>query len=203
VDGENGNRIRQQIANWESENSIERPFERAFAIPIPDTVFAESTSLVVGDTLALELIHAPGHAADQLVVYHDETGTLWASDILSDLEIPFISHQLSAYERTLAMLSQREIRVLVPGHGNATSEPGEIRRRLSEDMAYLAEIRKLVEKALHQGKSVEESVALCAGMVYRKPEANRGQHRLNVESVYLELGGEADATRVGWGRPDA
>jgi glyoxylase-like metal-dependent hydrolase (beta-lactamase superfamily II) len=200
TEGHNGARIRQQIADWESENGIERPPERPFSIPAPDRIFAESTSVTVGDDLSLRLNHAPGHAADQLVVYQAESGTLWASDILSDLEIPFISHNLQAYERTLAMLSRWELRVLVPGHGHATEDPDEIRQRISEDMAYLVEIRQLVEKSVRQGKTVEETVALGAGMRFRLPEDNHVPHRLNIESVYIELGGEADATRVGWGQ---
>ncbi len=39
-------------------------------------------------------------------------------------------------------------------------------------------------------------------MQYRHPEDNAGPHRLNVESVYLELGGDADPALVGWNKMD-
>src|SRR5207237_1298579 len=80
--------------------------------------------------------HAPGHAADQLTLYHPETATLWAADMLSDLEIPFVSHDLDAYQLTLAALASWDIRVLIPGHGHTTTNPQEIQARLSEDIAY-------------------------------------------------------------------
>jgi hypothetical protein len=35
-------------------------------------------------------------------------------------------------------------------------------------------------------------------MDFRLKEKSRFDHRLNVESVYLELGGQADPRRVGW-----
>lgn len=197
VAGAGGDRIRREIAAWEGEYGLGR--ERPFAIPAPDQLFAETLVLSVG-SLSLLLAHAPGHAADQLVVYHAESATLWASDILSDVEIPFISHSLAAYERTLAVLSTREIRVLVPGHGRPTTDPAEIRARLSGDLAYLAELRERVERVVRQGGAVEEAVAACAGMSFHHPEENAGPHRLNVESVYLELGGAADPAQVGWHR---
>lgn len=198
VIGDREDRILQQIAEWEAEAGIERPSSNPFRIPSTDETFTEQCSLKVGDALTLSLVHAPGHASDQLVAYDPGSATLWASDILSDLEIPFISHSLAAYEKTLEMLSQWEIRLLVPGHGNHTASPGEIRSRFVEDMAYLSELRGAVERAIQNGRSVEETVAVCTEMTYRYPAENSGPHRLNIESVYLELGGAADPTSVGW-----
>jgi hydroxyacylglutathione hydrolase len=186
-----------QIGEWEAEHSIER--QEPFSLPQPDETFAETLDLAVGD-LSLRLVHAPGHAADQSVVYEPESAALWAADMLSDLEIPLVSDSLAAYEKTLAMLATWEIRTLVPGHGHPTAEPKEIRSRIAEDVAYLAELREKVAQAINRGLTVGETVRLCADMVYRHPEENIGPHRLNVESVYLELGGEADPTRVGWHR---
>jgi glyoxylase-like metal-dependent hydrolase (beta-lactamase superfamily II) len=198
VSGKNSARIIRQITDWEAENNIERSHEQSFRIPYPDEMFSENTSLTVADEISLTLVHAPGHAADQLVVYHPQSTTLWASDILSDLEIPFVSDSLAAYEQTLVMLSKWEIGVLVPGHGHSTIDPAEIDGRLSHDLEYLSELREEISGAIRQGITVEETVKLCAGMVYRYPEENRGAHRLNVESIYLELGGEADPAAVGW-----
>jgi glyoxylase-like metal-dependent hydrolase (beta-lactamase superfamily II) len=187
--------IQQQIAQWETESQVERT--RPFVIPTPDETFAGTTTLAVGDQV-LHLTHAPGHAADELVVYHAASAALWAGDMLSDLEIPFVSHSLAAYEHTLAMLAGWEVRVLVPGHGNATTSAAEIAGRVAADRAYLADLRGRVERALGEGQTVEETVAGCSGMRFRHPEGNAGPHRLNVESAYIELGGQADPTRVGW-----
>jgi hydroxyacylglutathione hydrolase len=185
----------KSIASWEAKQGIQR--DNPFAIPQPDETFDELLTLGVG-SCALRLVHGPGHAPDQLVVYHADDATLWAADMLSDLEIPFVSHDLSAYQRTLDMLSELSIRVLVPGHGHATTDQQEIRTRIAEDIAYLAELRSRVEQALAEGKTVEETVAACSGMAFRNRAENEGPHRTNVESVYLELGGQCDPTTVGW-----
>jgi glyoxylase-like metal-dependent hydrolase (beta-lactamase superfamily II) len=187
--------ILKEIAQWEGQAGLQR--ETPFVIPRPTEVFDFETSLTVGG-VALRLTHAPGHAADQLVVYHAETETLWASDILSDVEIPFVSHSLAAYEATLTRLSGWPIRALVPGHGHPTTDPADVRTRLADDRAYLAEVRAKVTQAVRSGESVEAALAACARMRYRLPEDNAPYHQLNVESAYLELGGMADSRRVGW-----
>jgi len=197
VQGEGGDRLRRQIAEWEAEHGIVR--EAPFAVPLPDGTFLQQRTLLLGD-LELRLVHAPGHAADQLVVYLPQRATLWAADMLSDAEIPFVSHNQSAYERTLALLSAWDIRILIPGHGHPTADSGEIRKRILEDLAYLAALRNLVEGAVRQRQTLEQTLDLCASMRYRRPEENHVPHRLNVESAYLEMGGDADPAKVGWSR---
>ncbi len=187
--------IRRAIGQWEAKLGVNRA--QPFAIPQPEVTFDDDLRLPVGE-LELRLLHVPGHAPDQLALYEPAAACLWASDILSDLEIPYVSDSLARYERTLERLTGYELRVLVPGHGHPTTDPAEIRARLDRDRAYLAELRQRVTRAVQAGQPVAAAVEAAAGMTYRYPELNRGSHRLNVESVYLELGGEADPGRVGW-----
>ena len=195
--GQRGAYLQKQIDQWASQYEIARP--QPFVIPTADRTFGDTMRLSVGD-LQIELIHAPGHAADELVIYDDLYKTLWAGDMLSDLEIPFVIHSLSAYEHTLAKLSDLDIRVLIPGHGHVTTAVPEIRTRISQDIAYLAELRARVEQALAAGRTVQETVTACADMSYRHPKDNARSHRLNVESAYVELGGDADPSQIGWGQ---
>ncbi len=195
LEGKRNARIQRQIAAWETENGIER--ERPFILPYPDETFEDDMSVIVGN-LSLRLIHAPGHASDQLVVYHADTATLWAADMLSDLEIPYVSHDLAAYRQTLETLSTLDTHVLIPAHGHPTTDAVEIDARFSGDIAYLAEIESHIKHAISQGKSIKETVELCAGICSRYPEENQRPHKLNIESIYVELGGQADPTKIGW-----
>ena len=128
------------------------------------------------------------------------SGTLWASDILSDTELPLVAHSLAAYDRTLNRLAALDLRALVPGHGTPSTDPAAIQTRLSEDRAYLAELGQRVARAVRQGLTPAETVAECADIPYRHPAENAGPHRLNVESAFLELGGEGDRRTLGWGQ---
>ncbi|MBL8055143.1 MAG: MBL fold metallo-hydrolase, partial [Anaerolineales bacterium] len=83
--------LRWGLAYWERQAGLQRA--RPFAVPLPDKTVGVAGPLPVGG-LTLSLRHVPGHAADQLALYQAEAGTLWASDILSDTEIPFVSDSL-------------------------------------------------------------------------------------------------------------
>ena len=63
-------------------------------------------------------------------------------------------------------------------------------------------LRGRVAHALAQGQTSAETVALCADMAYRNREENAKPHQRNVESVYLELGGQSEEKNVGWGQFD-
>ena len=197
--GEHTARLQDYLTYWFAKEKIER--DEPFALPQPTYTFSERMTVQVGEEM-LQLVHAPGHSPDQLVIYHAPSRLLWASDILSDVEIPFVSDNLAAYERTLAMLAGWEIEVLVPGHGQVAQSAPEVARRIREDREYLGELRGRVTHALTQGKTIVETVALCADMNYRNREENAKPHQRNVESVYIELGGQADGEKVGWGQFD-
>ncbi len=187
--------LQRELGVWEAHT--ERTRSTPFVAPVPDILVADDFALPVG-ALRLRLLHVPGHAADQLAVYDAASGTLWASDILSDTELPLVAHSLAAYDRTLHRLAALDLRVLVPGHGHPTTDPAVIQTRLSEDRAYLAELSQRVARAVRQGLTPAETVEVCADIPYRHPAENVGPHRLNVESAYLELGGEGDRRTLGW-----
>lgn len=73
--------IRWALEDWWRRVNVHR--DSRFVVPLPDVTVGDSGTLRVGG-LTLELRHVPGHAADQLAVYHAESGALWASDILSE-----------------------------------------------------------------------------------------------------------------------
>ncbi len=147
--------------------------------------------------LTLQFLHTPGHTPDHLSIWEPQEGVLCAGDILSDVELPYASHSLLEYARSLDVLTGLDVRVLVQGHGRWSSDPAEIRLRLARDRAYLAGIRALVERCLSEERSLE----YCIGMSesWRTPyEGQERQHRMNVESAWLELGGIGDPTSIGW-----
>ncbi|MCX6842735.1 MAG: MBL fold metallo-hydrolase [candidate division WOR-3 bacterium] len=185
--------IERQVTEWERQSRVER--ELPFVMPEPDQTFAEE--LTFSD---LRLMHAPGHAPEALVVWSQEDGVLWAGDMLSDIEIPFVMQSLKAYQATLERLARFDVRVLVPGHGAATKDIAEMRRRFSLDQAYLAQLEQRVARAVEQGWSAREALVVCADMEFRQAESNARPHRLNVETAFLELGGALEPGHEGWNR---
>jgi len=196
-DGLDPEGIRVALARLESDAGVTRaqPFEP----PLPDETFDTQTVLRLGH-VELRLEHAPGHSANMLTIYEPESSTLWASDVLSDVELPSVIDDLGMHQRTLDRLSELEIRTLVPGHGSPTDDPTRIRRRLDEDRTYLAELRRSVEEAVAAGMTIDETVTASSDVSLRRSEGDEAIHRLNVEKTYADLGGDADAEQVGYAR---
>jgi glyoxylase-like metal-dependent hydrolase (beta-lactamase superfamily II) len=171
-----------------------------FDPPMPDQTVDRIIGLMMGG-VRVQLFHTPGHAADHLSVYDPEAACLWAGDLLSDLEIPFVSDRLDAFERTLGMFAAMEVHVLVPGHGSLTRDRAEIMRRIEGDHAYLAALRSRVEAVVLAGGTAQAAVAACADMAFRNPGANAEPHVMNVEQAFLECGGSAPVgVPLGWAR---
>ncbi len=192
-----GTRIEHQVTEWERQSGVQR--DMPFLLHEPDETFGDRFELHIGNE-AVELLHAPGHAPEQLVVYDQAEQTLWAADMLSDIEIPFVMHSLKAYRRTLDRLAQLEVTTLVPGHGSPAKAREEVRTRFDTDRAYLDELRRRVEAAVSAGRSAAETVSACADIGYSNREQNEEAHRLNVETAFVELGGDADPEHPGWNR---
>ena len=95
-------------------------------------------------------------------------------------------------------LSALNITAIIPGHGSPTRDQAEACKRLAEDLEYLRVLRQAVEKAVHEGASMEGTVSLCRDIPIRFPEDNLQAHEWNVESAYKELGGMSSIKPVGW-----
>ena len=188
---------RLMLAKLEADAGVTR--RARFEPPLPTTSFDESLLLRVGE-LELRLEHAPGHARSMLTLYEPVSATLWASDVLSDVELPSVTDDLDRYERTLERVAALDVAALVPGHGNRTDDRTEIRRRIDEDRAYLARLRADVSDAVAAGRSLPDTVAACAAVGLTRSHDDALTHRLNVEKVYSDLGGDADPEKVGYAR---
>ena len=188
--------IQEQIVNW--QNRYELPQTPNFDIPIPDEKIEEGITITIGSE-TLEFVHVSGHAPDQVAIFHQSSGTFWAADTLSDIEIPFVSHSLTSYETMLEKVSKLDIQILIPGHGAVTKEQTEIKKRINEDIAYLTELREKVRGIVDCGGVVKDCIDSCLAMTFKNPNANKDEHRMNVESAFLELGGKADGRKLGWG----
>ncbi|MBI9045177.1 MAG: MBL fold metallo-hydrolase [Anaerolineaceae bacterium] len=195
ADGISQIRICRQVEEWETQQGLKR--EQSFSIPQPDETFDQNLTLKIGN-LPLEFFHAPGHSEDHLIVYQPGGKILWAGDMLSDVDIPYICDQLDNYQRTLALLKSLDIEVLVPGHGKPTKDSTEINTRMEEDIIYSSELHNRVKQQIRQGSSIDETVNSCMDMAYRNQIENERPHRLNIESVYQELCGQAQSSKRGW-----
>jgi glyoxylase-like metal-dependent hydrolase (beta-lactamase superfamily II) len=139
-------------------------------------------------------LHAAGHAPDQVVLHVPGDRLLFAADMLSDLEIPFLGgaceEYLDSLARVRALVESGAVDTLVPGHGVPARGLAEIERRLDRDGAYLAELHRRVLAARARRVPLEDLIEQSAEMdhVGKKgwPPMERA-HRENVERAYRAL----------------
>jgi glyoxylase-like metal-dependent hydrolase (beta-lactamase superfamily II) len=129
----------QAVINWDQRHYISRTYAHRFPEPQLTPAPPGGTLMLAGRLFCSW--PAPGHTADGLILLDPQTGVCLAGDYLSNVEFPFIYHQLAAYSNTLrtfsGLLDHHTLRALVPGHGDTAITQEEIYRRIAESHAYL------------------------------------------------------------------
>ncbi len=138
---------KKAIAEWKQFDR-EQCLTRKYGYPFPDpgVSFSKERENYRIDGHEIRVIPAPGHTADSCLVLVPEMGICLAGDYLSNIEIPFIEHDVHAYRETLRQLhrlvKKGEIKYLVPGHGDIALAPTDMEKRIIFADAYLSELIK-------------------------------------------------------------
>jgi hydroxyacylglutathione hydrolase len=86
-------------------------------------------------------LQSPGHNRDGLMTFLPAKGVLIVGDYLSNIEFPYVYHGVGEYRQTLnkleTLIESQQVKLLVTGHGDATSDIAEMRSRLADSRAYL------------------------------------------------------------------
>jgi hydroxyacylglutathione hydrolase len=141
------------IRQFDSKNYIQRKYPVEFP-EIEVIISRDAHQLIVGDT-TLTFYKAPGHTSDGLFTVIEPLGIFIAGDYLSNFELPFIYHSAKEYKQTLKtvqhIFDHHSIKMLVPGHGQATMDYDEMKRRLEMASDYL---QRLIEAVVSKDESL-------------------------------------------------
>jgi quinoprotein relay system zinc metallohydrolase 2 len=153
---------------------------------------AISPSLVVRDRLELDLggrilllrAWPRAHTDNDLTVFDQRSGTLWAGDLLFVRHTPVVDGSILGFLAVIEQLKALPVRHVVAGHGRAgTPWP----QPLEPQRQYLQIIVDQTRQALRQRKTIEDAV----DSVGLSEEGNWAQfdlfHRRNVTAAYTEL----------------
>ncbi|MCR8844968.1 MBL fold metallo-hydrolase [Paenibacillus sp. SC116] len=136
----------EMIREFDNKHYISRNYPIEF--PKVDVVIdKDGQQLRLGDT-TLTFYLAPGHTEDGLITIIEPLGIMIAGDYLSNFELPFIYQSAKAYQQTMEkaarIFAEYTIQLLVPGHGHATTDPLEMKRRLDVATDYLERLCQAV-----------------------------------------------------------
>jgi len=174
--------IVEKIIEFDDEYYITRNYEVQYPkVNIP--IVEEKMVLTIGQT-KLTFFQAPGHTNDGIFTIIEPLGVFLAGDYFSDIEFPFIYDDSLQYEKTIEkmdnILENYRIRLLVTGHGNATSDVVEMKERQRDSLDYIQKLRKYVIKDDLAG--LEQIIEGC-----KFPRNLKKCHEQNILQMQKEL----------------
>lgn len=169
--------ILQEIHQFDQQHYLQRSYPILY--PEVDLVISEDAQVLEIEGERFIFYLAPGHTDDGLFTIIESAGLFIAGDYLSDLEFPFIYHDIKAYQNTLlkldTILQKHSIRLLLPGHGTyLEDELQEVLNRRDRDLAYIEDLLK----TLVAGKAFPLDDWLGR---FPFPEGIRAEHIRNLE----------------------
>ncbi len=168
------------------------PWTRGFAPFVPDVATRGEAQLTRGPWW-LVLRDAPGHCDDHVTVHLPERRLLFAGDLLSDLEVPWLDREPAVYRRTIEgiarLVEAGKVETIVPGHGAVAVGAEAARARVRRDLRYLEALEEGVREARAAGLTLEQALARLAaiapgdcGSDFPLAEVHRGNVRLAWEA---------------------
>jgi cyclase len=128
----------------------QEPLLEDVRLRLPDITFAgEEMALQIAGQL-IQLIWAPGHTQDLVMVYIENDQVLFASDTM--MPVPsVVDGQVEAYRRSLEKIKGLDINNVVQGHGEVVLV-GEVNKTVDASLGYLDAIEAKVRKAIESGE---------------------------------------------------
>jgi glyoxylase-like metal-dependent hydrolase (beta-lactamase superfamily II) len=171
---------------------------RKYPWPAEDAAYAVSWQPIAdGERLPaggdhLTAIHTPGHSPDHLVFWHEQSGTLFAGDLVIPGASVIINADhggdmrayLASLERALALGARR----LCPAHGPQVADPERLLR------AQLEHRRRREREVLAALRAGLDSVPAIADSIYDRldpPLAAGARHNVRAHLLKLEADGHA------------
>jgi glyoxylase-like metal-dependent hydrolase (beta-lactamase superfamily II) len=128
----------------------------------------------------------PAHTAEDLAVWIPQRGVLVAGDIVFRNRIPFVGqadsgHWIEALDALLAF----HARIIVPGHGPASSGESHAREDLQLTRDYLVHLRRAMGEAARNLEPFEDAYAAADWSRFEHLPLFRAANRINAYNTYL------------------
>jgi len=146
-------------ARWPAARFLKHPWPaRDARYPAAWAALADGDRLDAGET-RLEVLHTPGHAPDHVALWHPESRTIFAGDLVvqgSTVVIPAsaggdLADYLASLRRILALAPAR----LLPAHGPAIDDPAAV---IEQYLAHRQQREQQVLEALDAGRGTIEAI---------------------------------------------
>jgi len=166
---------RQELAPWVDDQTRLVPADR--------WLDQDETRLRVGTYDILIRHVGPAHTPEDLVVFVPRLGVLFSGDLFFRGRIPFVGQADSRlWIASLERLIDDKPRIVVPGHGPASTDP---MADLTMTRDYLVYLRQTMREAAHNLEPFEDAYARADWSRYDKMPLFRAANRMNAYNTYL------------------
>ncbi len=152
---------------------------------MPDLLIENEMTLDLGNRALALKAHPTAHTDNDLTVFDQRSGLLWAGDLLFMERCPVLDGRLLGWLELLEGWQQVDAKAVVPGHGPVSATWPDA---LASERRYLVRLRDEVRAFLANGGLLEDAVEAL------RFEEERGQWKLfehyhgrNVSAAYAEL----------------
>jgi len=132
------------------EAKEQEPLLEEVSLRLPDVTFeGGEMAIQLADDL-IQLLWAPGHTEDLVMVYVESDKVLFASDTL--MPVPsIVDGRPDAFRRSLRKIKELDIENIVQGHGEVILV-GEVNKAIGASLHYLDSIEERVTRAIETGE---------------------------------------------------
>lgn len=135
------------------EAKAEEPLLEEVQLRLPDATFEGDEMAVQLAGQVIQMIWAPGHTKDLIMVYVEQDKVLFASDTM--MPVPsIVDGEIEPFRRSLEKIRGLDIDNMVQGHGEVVLV-GEVDEAVKASLHYLDAIEKKVAKAIESDNGKE------------------------------------------------
>ena len=176
---------RQDLFPWIDDQTRLQAADQWVGVPDPHA----DTTLTLGGTRFLLRPVGPSHTPEDLVIYLPDAGVLFAGDLVFRGRIPFVGQAdskgwIAGIDRLLAL----QPRLIVPGHGPASTDP---QADLTLTRDYLQYLRASMGTAARNMDPFEAAYAATDWSRFAQLPLFQAANRMNAYNTYLLMEQEA------------
>jgi quinoprotein relay system zinc metallohydrolase 2 len=145
----------------------------------PDQPF----SLDLGGRTLILRAWRTAHTDNDLTVYDERTGTLWAGDLLFAGRIPALDGSVVGWLAVLDSIEAMNPRRIIPGHGPFDDWHAAV----AAQRRYLRALADGTRAAIHAHRTMSQAMQEVAGQEHDRWLLFDGYHRRNIAAAYAEL----------------
>jgi quinoprotein relay system zinc metallohydrolase 2 len=152
-------------------------------LPTRDVSPGEPYSLELGGRTLILRSWRTAHTDNDLTVYDERTGTLWAGDLLFAGRIPSLDGNLVGWLAATDDLERMNPRRVIPGHGPADDWHAAV----AAQRRYLKALADGTRAAIRAHRTMAQAMQEVAGEERDRWLLFDGYHRRNIAAAYAEL----------------